>query len=53
MNRYDCMTSNDIKAELERLSAHKERADLSEAERDAAHWAIDKGLEELRKRDDL
>ncbi len=53
MNRFDCMTSDDIKKELEQLSAHKERRDLSDSERDAAHWAIDKGLDELRKRGDL
>jgi hypothetical protein len=53
VNRYDCMTSDDIKGELERLSGHKERTDLSDAERDAAHWAIDNGLAELEKRGDL
>ncbi|MEZ7005037.1 hypothetical protein [Streptomyces sp. AD55] len=53
MNRYDVMTSEDIKAELQRLSGHKERPDLSDAERDAAHWAIDKGLDELKRRGDL
>jgi hypothetical protein len=53
MDRFDCMTSDDIKAELERLSAEKDRSELSDAERDAAHWAIDKGLDELRQRGDL
>ncbi|MGX1221989.1 hypothetical protein [Streptomyces ambofaciens] len=53
MDRFDCMTSDDIKAEIQRLSGHKDRPELSDAERDAAHWAIDRGLDELRRRGDL
>lgn len=53
MNRYDYMTSVDIKAEISRLREEVERPELSEQTRDAAHWGIDNGLEELRKRGDL
>ncbi|MEU9333150.1 hypothetical protein AB0D49_08290 [Streptomyces sp. NPDC048290] len=53
MKRYDLMSSADIKAEIQRLRAEIDRPELSAAARDAAHWGIDTGLDELRKRGEL
>ncbi|WP_178391144.1 hypothetical protein [Streptomyces uncialis] len=51
MDRFDYMTDNDIKAELKDLTDERKRRDLPEAAREAAIEAIDKGLDELLKRD--
>ncbi|MFF9568486.1 hypothetical protein [Streptomyces sp. NPDC014685] len=53
MDRYTYMSSADIKAEITRLRAEIKRPELGDATRDAAHWGIDNGLDELRKRGDL
>jgi len=53
MNRYDHMTTTDIKAEITRLRAEQERPELSDATRDAAHWGINNNLDELERRGDL
>ena len=53
MNRYDHMTSNDIKAEVSRLNEEQERPELGDAARDAAHWGINNDLDELERRGDL
>ncbi|MFD4855137.1 hypothetical protein [Streptomyces atratus] len=53
MDRYAHMSSADIKAEITRLRTEIERPELGETARDAAHWGIDRGLDELMKRGDL
>lgn len=53
MDRYELMTSRDIKAEVERLRGEISRPDRSAALDDAAHQRIDLGLDELRRRGDL
>lgn len=53
MNRHDYMTSDDIKAETQRLNEDRRRRDIAPAARDAAGEAIDRNLDELQRRDDL
>lgn len=53
MDRYDLMSSADIKAEISRLRAEQDRPELAPAARDAAHERIDAGLTELERRNDL
>lgn len=53
MNRYDHMSSGEIKVEIQRLRAEQERPEVGEAAKDAAHWGIDQGLDELERRGDL
>ncbi|MFF9002630.1 hypothetical protein ACF1GW_35595 [Streptomyces achromogenes] len=53
MKNFDYVSSAEIKAEVQRLKAEIDRPELSDATRDAAHWGIDRALDELEKRGDL
>lgn len=53
MKNFDHVSSPEIKAEVQRLKAEIDRPELSDTTRDAAHWGINEGLDELQKRGDL
>ncbi|MFJ8144670.1 hypothetical protein ACIQ6R_06295 [Streptomyces sp. NPDC096048] len=53
MKRYDHVSSTEIKAEVQRLREEINRPEMSDATREAAHYGIDQGLDELERRGDL